>query len=78
VSNLETSHIIKWFAVNKLVLNLDEINIMVLITRSSSHSTLSIGYKEKHIEEVVNKKFLGLQTDNNLNWKNHIEQIMRK
>jgi len=32
VSNLEISHIIKWFAASKLVLNLDEMNIMELIT----------------------------------------------
>jgi hypothetical protein len=78
VSNLDISHIIKWFAANKLVLNLDEMNIMELITKNSSHSTLCIGYEGKYIEEVVNTKFLGLQIDNNLNWKNRIEQMIPK
>lgn len=38
----------------------------------------SIGCKEKCIEERVNRKFLGLQTDNHLNWKNHIDQLIPK
>jgi hypothetical protein len=33
VSNLVLSHIIKWFAATKLVLNLDKTNIMKFITR---------------------------------------------
>jgi hypothetical protein len=63
----------KWFAANKLVLNLDKTSIMNFITNNSAHSTLHIGYKEKYIEETVNRKFLGLQIDNHLDWKNHIE-----
>ena len=69
---------IKWFAANNLVLNLDKINIMKFITKNSSHSTLCIGYKEKYIEEAVNTEFLGLQIDNHLTWKNHIEQMIPK
>jgi hypothetical protein len=37
-----------------------------------------IGYNEKYIKESENTKFLGLQTDNNLNWKNHIGQTVPK
>jgi hypothetical protein len=69
---------IKWFAANNLVLNLDKINTMKLITNNSPHSALCIGYKEKYIEGPVNIKFLGLQIDNHLNWKNRIEQMIRK
>jgi len=43
---------IKWFAANNLVLNLDKTNIMKFITRNSAHSTLHIGYKEKNIEQT--------------------------
>jgi len=30
------------------------------------------------MEEVINTKFLGLQIDNHINWKNHTEQKMHK
>lgn len=39
---------------------------------------LGIGYKEKCIEERVDGTFLGLQIDNRLNWKNHINQMICK
>jgi hypothetical protein len=45
---------------------------------NSSHSTLYTGYKEKYIEESVNTTFLGLQIDNHINWKNHIEEMIPK
>jgi hypothetical protein len=67
---------IKWFAANKLVLNIDKMNIMKFIPRNSSHSTLPIGQKEIYIEEKVNTKFLGLQIDSHINFKNHIEQMV--
>jgi len=69
---------IKWFAAYNLVLNLDKMNVMKFTTKNSSHSTLHFGYKEKYIEETVNTKFLGLQIDNHINWKNHIEQMIPK
>jgi hypothetical protein len=65
--NLVLSQMIKWFAPNNLILNLDKMNIMKFITKNSSHSTLHIGYKEKYIEETENTKFLGLQLDKQIN-----------
>jgi len=45
---------------------------MKFITKNSSHYTLHTDYKEK------DTKFLGLQTDNHINCKNHTEQIISK
>jgi hypothetical protein len=42
------------------------------------HSTLHIGYTEKYMEKAVTKKFLGLQVDNHINSKNHIEGLIPK
>jgi hypothetical protein len=68
----------KWFTAHKLALNLDKTNIVKFITNNSPQYTLSIGYNDKCIEEKVNTKFLGLQIDNHLNWKNHIDQLVPK
>ena len=78
MSNLVLSHMIKWFADNKLIIHLDKIKRMRFITRNSSHSTLHIGYKEKCVEEMVNTKFLGLEIDNHLNWVNHMDEMTPK
>ena len=78
VSNLVLSHMIKCFAANYLVLNLDKMNIMKFITKNSTHSALHIGYKEKYIEETMNTKFLGLLIGNHINSKNNIEGMIPK
>jgi hypothetical protein len=31
---------------------------------------MHIGYKEEYIEQTVNKKFVDLQINNHINWKN--------
>ena len=62
MSNLFLSNIIKWFAANNLVINLDKMNIMKFITKNSSQSTLHIGYKVKYMAETVGTKFIVLQT----------------
>jgi hypothetical protein len=53
-------------------------NVMKFLTKYSSHSTFHTGYKEKSKEKTVNTKFLALQVDTYLNWRNHIEQIIPK
>jgi len=61
---------------NNLVLNLEKMNIKKFVRKNSSHSTVHIGYKEKYILETVNTEFLGLQIDNHINCKNHIEEMI--
>ena len=51
---------------------------MKFITKNSGRSSLHIAYKEKYIEERVTTKFVSLQIDNQINCKNHIEQIIPK
>jgi hypothetical protein len=51
---------IKWFAANNLVPNLDIMNIMKFLTKHSSHSTLHAGCKGEYIEKTVNKIFFNL------------------
>ena len=76
--NLVLCRMNKWFVANNLVLNLDKTKIMKFITKNSSHSTLHTGYKENYVEETVNTKSLGLQTDNHINWNSKSEQMTLK
>jgi hypothetical protein len=68
----------KWFAANKLALNLDKTNIIKFTTNNVPAYPLSIGYNGKYIKESAQAKFLGLQIDNHLNWKNHIDRLIPK
>jgi hypothetical protein len=47
---------IKRFAANKYFLRSEKRNIIDFTTKNSAHSTLRVGYKEKYVEETVNKK----------------------
>jgi len=49
---------------NNLVLNFQKTNKMKVMSTNSSHSSLHTDYKEKHIQETVNRIFLVLQMCN--------------
>jgi hypothetical protein len=78
VPNTFLSHISKWFTSNKLVLNLDKTNTIKFVPNKSPQHDLNISYDEKYTEESINSKVLGLQIDNHLNWKNHIDLMIPK
>jgi hypothetical protein len=78
LSNMVVSLMGKWFAVNKLTLNIDKTNIIKFITYNSPQLPISIGYEDKYIEESVHTKFLDLKIDGHLNWKTHIDQLVPK
>jgi hypothetical protein len=78
ISNTVISHMSEWFTANKMALNLDKTNITEFKTNNAPQYDLCIGYNEKYIKESENTKFLGLQIDNHLNWKNRIDQIVPK
>ena len=53
-------------------------NILKFVTNNLPYCALNIGHKDMYIGEAVHLKFLGIQIDNHLNWKNHIDQIIPK
>ena len=76
--NLVLAHMTEWFSANKLVLNSGKTNIMKSVTNNLPYCALTIGHKDKYIEEAVNLKFLGIRIDNHLNWKNHTDLTVPK
>ena len=51
--NLVLAHIIEWFSANRLVLNLKKTNILKFVTNNLPYCALTIGHKDKFIEEAV-------------------------
>jgi hypothetical protein len=68
----------KLIKANKLTLNFDKTDFMKFFTSNKTFVNLNIEYDNKTIEEVETAKFLGLQIDNNLNWKTHIQYVIPK
>jgi hypothetical protein len=51
-------------------MNLDKTNVMKFTRKYTPQHTLSISCKEECKDEIVNTKFIGLQIDDHLIWKN--------
>ena len=41
----------------------------------ASHQSLQLSIREEHIEVICNSKYLGVQVDENLTWKNQIKSV---
>jgi hypothetical protein len=70
------SHIANWFAANKLVLNINKTNIINFALKQSANPLLAVSFDNMVMNEVPEIKFLGIQIDNKLNWKSHVEYIL--
>ena len=68
----------RWFKANQLVLNLTKTNIIKFSPSHFFQPQLIIEHNNTTISEVPSTKFLGVQIDNHLNWKCHIDQILPK
>ena len=73
----ETHKVIKWLAVNKLILNVAKTHSM-LFTLKRNQNNLAIKINNTYLEERTVTSFLGVQIDNKLNWKSHITHICNK
>jgi hypothetical protein len=78
LANSVFSHMSKWSTANKLALSVDKTKLIKFVTDIPPQCVLSIDYNGKYVEESANTKLLGLQIDNHLNWKNHIDQMIWK
>ena len=67
-----------WFKANKLTLNLNKTVCMLFNYRSKNATQLKIRIDDVVIPQVPHTKFLGLYLDEKLNWKKHLDQLIRK
>ena len=75
------TNIAEWIRLNKLSLNADKSEFMV-IGHSRQHYVLNelreIEVDHKKINRVTNTKYLGLNTDENLSWKDQHKTVKTK
>jgi len=67
-----------WFRCNSLSLNFDKTYFLQFRPKNSYELDIKISCDNKLIKETKNTKFLGLDIDSSLSWKNHIDQMMFK
>ena len=69
---------------NKLSLNLAKTCSVLITTKqkkkylTASNQALQPAIRDEHIEVICNTKYLGVQIDENLTWKNQIESVTEK
>jgi len=68
----------KWFTVNDLSLNLHITKVMKVDLNYLQNASFQCFYKDKLIKEVIYTKFLGLEIDKHMNWKNHTMHTLPK
>ena len=66
------------FSANGLALNMEKTNIMTFTSSYHQHEAFQIIYQKKIITGTNNTKFLGLELDKNIRWKNHVQKIIPK
>jgi hypothetical protein len=67
-----------WFSANGLTLNMGKTSIIKFTSSNRQIGTFQITYQNLLLSGVNNTKFLGLQLDKHINWKNHIHETLPK
>ncbi len=80
--NTEIQEVSNWFKANKLSLNANKTNLMYLGTRAQTGSVMNskefdILLDGCKLNRVSDAKFLGITIDENMTWKNHIQNISK-
>ena len=73
----EMQNITKWFAANKLTLNLDK-TVCVLFQKNHKTEKIELNVNNVTISSQAFTKFLGMWLDQHLTWFKHIEMLTLK
>ena len=73
----ESEFVIDWFKINKMVVNPDKFQAIILHRRKSDHTDEYITVDNQQIKVVSSVKLLGLQLDYKLNFNLHISNICK-
>ena len=73
--NLELCKIDHWLRANKLSLNYNKTNLLLLTSRKHNPASFKVIIKNHNISPEDNLKYLGVLLDNKLSWKPHVQKV---
>jgi hypothetical protein len=80
--NKQLNQVYEWLTSNNLIVNIKKTKYMYFHSRGTNNRSdinkFTVMINEKHIERVQVINFLGLNIDENLNWKTHSNIISKK
>ena len=76
--NEELSNIASWQQINKLSLNVNKNQYMVVTRKLNRIEEIVLRVEGQTIERVTQTKFVGLIIDEKLTWRNHVHYIPTK
>ena len=77
--NKELKKVKMWLDINKLSLNIDKTNLIILKSpRHSSSEIINIKIGNLPVKETCYVNFLGALLDENLSWKYHLTELSKK
>ena len=78
ILNTELAKIALWFDSNKLTLNVNKTQMIMLSRKNILTPQNEVILRNEVVQEVNKAKFLGVIVDQHLNWKGHISMISQK
>ena len=76
--NTTFRQISEWCQLNSLSLNMSKTHFIQFSSKSLNDSDINILYENNYISKVSDPNFLGLNINNTLSWKTHIDKILPK
>ena len=76
--NSDLARIQEWLYCNKLSLNVSKTHYMIFTPRNKNIEDVDVRIQNICIDRVFVSKFLGVQIDSKLSWKNHTDYICSK
>jgi hypothetical protein len=76
--NTTFRQISEWFQLNSLSLNISKTHFIQFSSKSLIDSDINITNENNYISKVNDINFLGLNINNTLSWKTHIDKILPK
>ena len=76
--NNELAKVKEWITCNKLTLNILKSNFVIFSRRKTQITDFNLQISNMNLERKYNVTFLGVELDDKLSWKPHIENLLNK